>query len=91
MHGLGLNREDDAIIASVIGLAHAFDIVVVAEGVETRAQADLLRGMGCDVGQGYFWSRAVPPAELPSNLRYAADSLGLTTRHVSSSGASGER
>jgi diguanylate cyclase (GGDEF)-like protein/PAS domain S-box-containing protein len=70
--GIGENQQDDAIVASVIELAHAFDLGVVAEGVETRAQADWLQRMGCDLGQGFLWARPVPAAELPQVLRHVA-------------------
>jgi diguanylate cyclase (GGDEF)-like protein/PAS domain S-box-containing protein len=70
--GLGENQQDDAIVASVIDLAHAFELGVVAEGVETRAQADWLRRMGCDLGQGFLWARPVPTGELPQVLREVA-------------------
>jgi EAL domain-containing protein (putative c-di-GMP-specific phosphodiesterase class I) len=56
----------------VIDLAHAFELGVVAEGVETRAQADWLRRMGCDLGQGFLWARPVPTGELPQVLREVA-------------------
>jgi diguanylate cyclase (GGDEF)-like protein/PAS domain S-box-containing protein len=47
-----------AIVSAVVGMAHALGLVVVAEGVETLHQLDVLRELGCDVGQGYLWSRA---------------------------------
>jgi EAL domain-containing protein (putative c-di-GMP-specific phosphodiesterase class I) len=68
--GLGVNDQDDAIITSVINLAHEFGLTVVAEGVETHAQAARLREMNCDIGQGYFWSPPVPATELPTTLHY---------------------
>jgi diguanylate cyclase (GGDEF)-like protein/PAS domain S-box-containing protein len=71
--GIGENQQDDAIVASVIDLAHAFELGVVAEGVETRAQADWLQRMGCDLGQGFLWARPVPAAELAQVLRNVAD------------------
>lgn len=71
--GIGENQQDDAIVASVIDLAHAFDLGVVAEGVETRAQADWLQRMGCDLGQGFLWARPVPAAELPKVLHDIAN------------------
>jgi EAL domain-containing protein (putative c-di-GMP-specific phosphodiesterase class I) len=70
--GIGENQQDDAIVASVIDLAHAFDLGVVAEGIETRAQADWLQRMGCDLGQGFLWARPVPAAELPEVLDHIA-------------------
>ena len=75
--GLGQDRQDTAIIASVIDLAHAFNISVVAEGVETSAQAELLTEMGCDLGQGYFWSRPIPADEIVKRT----SELGLAALH----------
>ncbi|HEY4318242.1 MAG TPA: EAL domain-containing protein [Herbaspirillum sp.] len=49
-----LPASGDAIVNAIIGLAHSFDLDVVAEGVETAAQARWLRAAGCDVLQG-FW------------------------------------
>jgi diguanylate cyclase (GGDEF)-like protein/PAS domain S-box-containing protein len=48
------------IVSTIISLAHALDLSVVAEGVETRAQHDLLRILGCDEIQGHLYSRAMP-------------------------------
>ena len=53
-----------SIVASVLDLARPVDAVVVAEGVETQRQADLLRDLGCPYGQGWLWSRAVPPEQV---------------------------
>jgi diguanylate cyclase (GGDEF)-like protein len=52
-----------ALVSTIINLAHALKLKVVAEGVETEAQASLLRGLECDEMQGYLFSRPVP-AEL---------------------------
>ena len=62
--GLRPGSQDTAIVSAIIDLAHALDLTVVAEGVETEEQAAVLREMGCDIGQGYLWSRPVPAAEL---------------------------
>ncbi|MGH8866854.1 MAG: EAL domain-containing protein, partial [Actinomycetes bacterium] len=62
--GLGQSQEDTAITRSIIDLAHSFGISAVAEGIETRAQLDVLRSMGCTYGQGFLWSPGLPPAEL---------------------------
>ena len=58
--GVGTNREDRAIVASVIDLAHAFDLTTVAEGVESRHQHEELRSLGCSQAQGYLWSQPLP-------------------------------
>lgn len=49
-----------ALVSTIINLAHALKLKVVAEGVETEAQARLLRKLGCDEMQGYLFSRPVP-------------------------------
>ena len=60
----GLDGEADrSIVEAVIALAHGLRISVVAEGIETEAQFEILRSMGCDVGQGYLFARPLPEAE----------------------------
>jgi diguanylate cyclase (GGDEF)-like protein len=49
-----------ALVSTIINLAHALKLKVVAEGVETETQARLLRGLDCDEMQGYLFSRPVP-------------------------------
>jgi EAL domain-containing protein (putative c-di-GMP-specific phosphodiesterase class I) len=51
--------QSRTIVSTIISLAHALDLSVVAEGVETAAQRDLLRSLGCDEIQGHIYSRAV--------------------------------
>jgi EAL domain-containing protein (putative c-di-GMP-specific phosphodiesterase class I) len=51
---------DSAIIAAVVNLGKAVGIEVIAEGVETEAQAIALLGVGCDFGQGYLFGRPAP-------------------------------
>jgi EAL domain-containing protein (putative c-di-GMP-specific phosphodiesterase class I) len=67
------DSEDVAIVASLIDLAHALGVTVVAEGVETPVQRQLLVDLGCDQAQGYLWSAPVPAGELPDAL---ADLVG---------------
>ena len=55
--GLGLRSRDTAVVESVIALGRALGMVVVAEGVETQSQADLLRDLGCPQGQGYLFGK----------------------------------
>jgi EAL domain-containing protein (putative c-di-GMP-specific phosphodiesterase class I) len=49
----------------VIGLARAFGRQVIAEGLESIEHGELLLRLGCDVAQGYFIARPMPPAEVP--------------------------
>ncbi|MFT5710166.1 MAG: diguanylate cyclase (GGDEF)-like protein [Halioglobus sp.] len=49
--------QDKAIVKAIIQMATSLNLKTIAEGVETIEIAELLREMGCDMGQGYFWSR----------------------------------
>jgi EAL domain-containing protein (putative c-di-GMP-specific phosphodiesterase class I) len=69
--GLGLEAEDTAIVQTVVDLAHILGMEVVAEGVEIGEQETLLREMGCDFGQGFHFSRPLPPEEASKFLRSA--------------------
>jgi diguanylate cyclase (GGDEF)-like protein/PAS domain S-box-containing protein len=57
------DANDRAIVQSVLAVAKAFRLTVVAEGVETRAQADFLIGLDCDHLQGYLFARPIPLSE----------------------------
>jgi EAL domain-containing protein (putative c-di-GMP-specific phosphodiesterase class I) len=61
--------DDMALCEAIIEMAHKLGIKVIAEGVETAEQRDLLRGAGCDYGQGYLWSQPIPPAEFEKFFR----------------------
>ncbi|MEV0065608.1 EAL domain-containing protein [Amycolatopsis sp. NPDC050768] len=62
--GIADSRDAAAIVASIIAMAHAVGLTVVAEGVETAEELALLRQLGCDQAQGYHLGRPVPAAEL---------------------------
>jgi EAL domain-containing protein (putative c-di-GMP-specific phosphodiesterase class I) len=64
---LGLGA-DSAVVTAILAMAHNLDLEVVAEGVETPAQADLLRSHGCAIAQGYLYGRPVDPAALAALL-----------------------
>jgi diguanylate cyclase (GGDEF)-like protein/PAS domain S-box-containing protein len=66
--GLGDDGDDMVIAAAVIVMAQALGLRVVAEGVETRPQLEVLRAMGCDLVQGYLFARPMPAAELEAWL-----------------------
>jgi diguanylate cyclase (GGDEF)-like protein len=60
---LPADRRSCTLVSTIIGLAHAFDMTTVAEGVEEREQFDYLARTGCDESQGYLHGRPVPIAE----------------------------
>jgi diguanylate cyclase (GGDEF)-like protein len=61
---LPADRKSCTLVSTIIGLAHAFDMTTVAEGVENQAQLDYLIREGCDESQGYLHSRPLPRADL---------------------------
>jgi diguanylate cyclase (GGDEF)-like protein/PAS domain S-box-containing protein len=66
------SAEDRNIVSTIISLAHSLDMKVVAEGVETQEQLDLLRGLQCDEMQGYLFSAPLPIAQIEDMLRRLA-------------------
>lgn len=70
--GIRNSRTDTAVASSIITLGHALDMRVVAEGVETQEQLDMLRDLGCDLGQGYLLHRPVPADQIGRLLTAAA-------------------
>lgn len=62
------DKRQFSIAKAIISLAHELDLVVVAEGIETEEQRQVLFDLGCDIGQGYLFSRPVPPSELTGML-----------------------
>jgi diguanylate cyclase (GGDEF)-like protein/PAS domain S-box-containing protein len=62
--GLGESSEDETIAGSVIHLAHELGLEAVAEGVETLDQLKALDSLGCDLAQGFYWSKPRPADEI---------------------------
>ena len=61
VNGLGRDPDDTAIVQTVVTLAHSLGMSAVAEGLETPLQLQILRSLGCDFAQGYFFGRPLPP------------------------------
>ncbi|MET0647659.1 MAG: EAL domain-containing protein [Pyrinomonadaceae bacterium] len=70
---MGEGDENGEIVRTIITLARNLGMQVVAEGVETARQGDLLRGLGCEYAQGYFFSRPLDP---DAAARWLADRRG---------------
>lgn len=65
---LGMSKESRAIVEGIILMAHKLDLKVVAEGVETKRQLEILKEVGCDFAQGYLFSKPLPKAEVEKLL-----------------------
>ncbi|MCX5512230.1 hypothetical protein C3941_09165 [Kaistia algarum] len=67
--GIETSQRTAAVVRSLVSLAAALDLDIVAEGVETREQLDLLRGLGCHLVQGYLIAEPMPAGDVPSFTR----------------------
>jgi len=67
------NRDDAALTAAIVTMAHSLRLGVVAEGVETLEQAEHLQNLGCDDLQGHLFSAAVPASDFASLLERVKD------------------
>jgi len=63
-----LNKEDFAITQTIIGLAEALGLMIIAEGIECEEQAELLRNENCHEAQGYYFSKPLPVSEFEAFL-----------------------
>ncbi len=74
---LAPGSSDMALTEAIIMMAHKLGLKVIAEGVETTEQHDLLRSAGCDYNQGYLFSRPVPAAEFDELLKVVTPKVVL--------------
>ena len=58
--GIPDSEEDTAVVNAIAGVARGLKLSLLAEGVENERQLSLLKGLGCQFGQGYYWSKALP-------------------------------
>ncbi|NEO84167.1 MAG: REC domain-containing phosphodiesterase [Spirulina sp. SIO3F2] len=65
IHGMSNNSQSGEILASMIQLAKRLNIGVVAEGIENQGQLSILSQLGCEFGQGYFFSPPMPYSDIP--------------------------
>ena len=66
-----VNDQLSTHLEAIVSLGHKLDITVVAEGIETRDQYERLRDLGCQQGQGFLFSRAVPAGDVRRILNRA--------------------
>jgi diguanylate cyclase (GGDEF)-like protein/PAS domain S-box-containing protein len=67
--GGATDATDELIVSTLIGLAHGLGLSVTAEGIETVDQLERLRSHGCDLGQGWLFSKALPADDITAMLR----------------------
>ena len=75
-----------AIVSAIVSLAHALEMLVTAEGVETAEQAEALKSLQCDDVQGYWFSRPLAPKALERVLTAIADQAGLHAASAQTAG-----
>jgi PAS domain S-box-containing protein len=68
VHSMNETRESRKIAAAIAGLGQSLGLTTVAEGIESTTQADMLFYMGCELGQGFLYSRPVAADELPAMI-----------------------
>ncbi len=73
---------DGVILNSMIALAHALNLTVVAEGAETEAEVSNLRAMGCDIAQGYYFAHPMPADEVTQWMALKASSRMVAQQGV---------
>ncbi|MEO6803433.1 MAG: EAL domain-containing protein [Granulicella sp.] len=92
VNSMSERRESRKIVAAIVGLSHSLGITTVAEGIETKAQAEMLYYLGCARGQGWLFSHPLPPTAvadyffkekglepmLPSPQSHVAATIGTT-------------
>jgi diguanylate cyclase (GGDEF)-like protein/PAS domain S-box-containing protein len=78
VRGLPDDQSDQAIARTIIALGVNLNMEVLAEGVETKAQAEFLADAGCQVFQGYYYGRPIPGSELLEKIRSGALRLAPT-------------
>jgi len=69
---LGKDLGDHAIVEAIVNMARALALRVVAEGVETKEQLSILRELGCDEHQGYYYSRPLPASDFAEQMLHTS-------------------
>ncbi|GAA4922090.1 putative bifunctional diguanylate cyclase/phosphodiesterase [Actinoplanes utahensis] len=82
VQGMATDSGDLAIVRAVIGLSREFGLTVVAEGVESELTLELLEEMGCEIGQGYLFSRPLPFERLEAWLNAQTEPESTPTGEV---------
>jgi EAL domain-containing protein (putative c-di-GMP-specific phosphodiesterase class I) len=77
VRNMAVDAQDSRVVRSVIDLGHDLGMRVVAEGVETQSTLDLLASWGCDLAQGYYFSRPLSAPDLTAWMAVAKNAIDL--------------
>jgi diguanylate cyclase (GGDEF)-like protein len=80
--GLGRDPEDTAIVRAILAFAEALNLNVTAEGIETSEQCAYLKALGCQYGQGFYFSKPIPPEDVAALLTTASGKLRITNHEL---------
>ena len=83
MRDVASDGENATLARAIIAMAHGLGLGVIGEGVETEEQLDFLRECGCDLVQGYFFSKPLSPHEMLDRVRSEAQLQVSTGRPAS--------
>jgi diguanylate cyclase (GGDEF)-like protein/PAS domain S-box-containing protein len=75
--GMADDPTDRALVAAVVGMGRALKLAVVAEGIELPEEAEALRELGCNIGQGFLFAKPLPAEEMDELLASGARALGV--------------
>jgi len=75
VRGLNENNQDAQLISAIIGMGKSLELNIIAEGVETVEQLNFLKSQQCEEGQGFLFSKAVPPKDFARLLQVGSATL----------------
>jgi len=67
---IGVRKKSEELVRAIVNIGHSLQMSTLAEGIETAEQLRFLRSLGCEQGQGYLFSQAVPAEEIDASLKY---------------------
>jgi len=85
IHGITENPHRAHLVQATLDMLHATNIETLAEGVEDRAEGEMLNSMGCQFGQGFYWARPMPVEDFTSLLSERSLPVGQAARSVTNS------
>jgi EAL domain-containing protein (putative c-di-GMP-specific phosphodiesterase class I) len=91
VHALGTGEHAGAVVLAIVEMAHRLGLRVTAEGVETEEQRLTVARLGCDRGQGYYWSAPLPADAFESWWQEHRQGRALVSVHHTGRPAAGTR